>query len=238
VTATQEASGSLMTALLAVQAEAPKIAKNAENPHFKSKFASLDGVMEEIGPILTRHGLVWLTLPGRVDGEPVLSYRLVHAATGEAIEGAMPLMLKTADPQGQGSALTYARRYSIMAVLGLVTGEDDDGNRAQSAALRSPFGPPASAEVATSARKAVAWSLGDAAVNSETVTRLLGEIEQRAGGYMPQIAALAIGHVAAAARENQRVRAEADALTPDDDAAADEAARIAAEEFGNAEAPS
>jgi hypothetical protein len=236
VTASQEASGSLMTALLAVQAEAPKIAKNAENPHFKSKFASLDDVMEEIGPILTRHGLVWLTLPGRVDGEPVLSYRLVHAATGEAIEGAMPLMLKTADPQGQGSALTYARRYSIMAVLGLVTGDDDDGNRAQSAALRSPFGPPASAEVATSARKAVAWSLGDAAVNSESVTRLLGEIEQRAGGYMPQIAALAIGHVAAAARANQEVRADAegDAAAPDDDAAADEAARIAAEEFGKA----
>jgi hypothetical protein len=252
VSAEREATGSLMTALLAVQAEAPKIVKNAENPHFKSKFASLDDVMDTVGPILAKHGLVWLTLPGRVDGEPVLSYRLVHAATGEAVEGAMPLMLKTVDPQGQGSALTYARRYSIMAVLGLVTGDDDDGNLAQSAALRSPFGPPASAEVATSARKAVAWSLGDASVNSESVTRLLGEIEQRAGGYMPQIAALAIGHVAAAARDARAAALKGEVIdeTPEEreerehgerlvaDAAADEAARIAAEEFGKAEGAS
>lgn len=191
----------LMRALLAVQAEAPKISKDSENKHFKSKFASLDAVMDAVGPILARHGLVWLTLPGREDGEPVLAYKMVHAASGETLEGSMPLMLKTADPQGQGSALTYARRYSIMAVLGLVPEEDDDGNRAQSAALRSPFGPTAKPEVATSARKAIAWMLGDVAINSETVSKVLGDIERRADGYLPEIAARAIGHVAAAARE-------------------------------------
>jgi hypothetical protein len=225
---TQDAAETLMTALLAVQSEAPTITKSATNPHFKSKFASLDDVMNEINPILTRHGLVWLTLPGREDGEPVLSYRLVHAATGEALEGSMPLMLKTADPQGQGSALTYARRYSIMAVLGLVTDEDDDGNRAQSASLRSPFGPPASAEVATSASNAIAWVLGEP-VNGEPVTALVNQIEKRAGGYFPEIAARAVGHLAAAAKGKQEQDQPAD-----DNAAADEAARMAQEEFGNA----
>ena len=200
---------SLMAGLLAVQAEAPKIIKDQTNPHFKSKFASLDAVMEAVGPILTRHGLVWVTLPGREDGEPVLAYRLVHAATGDALEGSMPLMLKSADPQGQGSALTYARRYSIMAVLGLVPDEDDDGNRAQKASEREQAGPPygeaASPEVATSARHAVAWMLG-APVNSEPVTTLLGRIEKRAGGYLPMIAARAVGHAAAAAREAKIAR--------------------------------
>lgn len=64
-----------------------------------------------------------------------------------------------------------------------------------------PFGPVASPEVATSARKAIAWMLGDAAINSESVSKVLGDIERRAGGYLPEIAARAIGHVAAAARE-------------------------------------
>jgi ERF superfamily len=199
----------LMAALLAVQAEAPKIIKDQANLHFKSKFASLDAVMDAVGPILARHGLVWVTLPGREEGEPVLAYKLVHAASGEELQGAMPLMLKSADPQGQGSALTYARRYSIMAVLGLVPDEDDDGNRAQKASEREqsgpPFGEPASPEVATSMRKAVAWML-DKPVNHTEVTALLGQIEQRAGGYLPMIAARAIGHVAAAARDARTAR--------------------------------
>jgi hypothetical protein len=133
----------------------------------------------------------------------VLAYRLVHAATGDALEGSMPLMLKSADPQGQGSALTYARRYSIMAVLGLVPDEDDDGNRAQEASEREQAGPPfgeaASPEVATSVRNAIAWML-DQPVNSEPVTKVLADIERRAGGYLPMIAARAVGHAAAAAR--------------------------------------
>jgi hypothetical protein len=46
------------------------------------------------------------------------------------MEGEMPLLLKSVDPQGQGSAITYARRYALCAVLGLSTGEDDDGHHA------------------------------------------------------------------------------------------------------------
>jgi len=75
----------------------------------------------------------------------------------------------------------------------------------EDAAVKEPgppgpgFGPPASAEVATSARKAIAWMLGEP-VNSEQVTDLLGQIERAAGGYLPSIGARAIGHVAAAAK--------------------------------------
>jgi hypothetical protein len=135
------ATTGLMPALLAVQAEAPTLPKDAENPHFRSKYTPLDTIVEVIGPILNRHGLVWTTLPGRDDlGEPALNYRLTHAETGEVLEGTMPLLLVKPDPQGLGSAITYARRYSICAVLNLVADVDDDGNRGSTPQASSSYG--------------------------------------------------------------------------------------------------
>jgi hypothetical protein len=129
----------LFAALLAVQAEAPTLPKDATNPHFRSKYTPLDTIVEKIGPILNKHGLVWMTLPCRDEhGEPALRYRLAHAATGDEIDGTMPLLLSKADAQGMGSAITYARRYSLCAVLNLVADDDDDGNNAAVAASGTP----------------------------------------------------------------------------------------------------
>lgn len=119
----------LMDALLAVQRAAPKLQKDAINPHFKSRYMSLDSIVEKAMPLLSEHGLVWTTLPCRdVQGEPALRYRMIHAESGEELSETMPLLLAKPDPQGQGSAITYARRYSLVAVLNLVADEDDDGN--------------------------------------------------------------------------------------------------------------
>jgi hypothetical protein len=122
---------SLLEALLAVQAEAPPLKKDATNPHFKSKYTPLDTVVETIGPILNKHGLTWRTFPTTNEhGQPALRYRLQHVASGEMDEDVMPLLLGKDDSQGLGSALTYARRYSLCAVLNLVADDDDDGHRA------------------------------------------------------------------------------------------------------------
>lgn len=123
-------TGSLLGALLAAQQEMPALKKTATNPHFKSKFAPLDTIVETVNPILHKHGLVWSTLPGHDEYGPALTYRLSHAPTGDAIEGTMPLLLSKQDPQGMGSAITYARRYALCAVLNLVADDDDDGARA------------------------------------------------------------------------------------------------------------
>lgn len=120
----------LLAAMLAVQKQAPKLKKSATNPHFKSKFAPLDEIVETINPILSAHGLVWSTMPSQSDSGPTLRYRLAHAPSGESEEGEMPLLLSKQDAQGQGSAITYARRYALCAVLNLVADEDDDGARA------------------------------------------------------------------------------------------------------------
>lgn len=124
----------LWGAVLAFQAEAPALQKDKINPAFRSKYLSLDTLMEQVMPLLNKHGLIWLTAPnfqahgGQV--EPNLSYRLIHAESGEETSGTVPLILAKRDMQGLGSAVTYARRYALMAVLGLVADEDDDGNTA------------------------------------------------------------------------------------------------------------
>lgn len=123
----------LEQALLAAQGDMPHLQRDAINPHFKSKFISLDTLMENVLPVLNKHGLVLLQLPTTVDGQPALRTRLVHAESGEGLEDTMLLMAAKDDPQGQGSAITYARRYSLMSTLGLVADEDDDGNKATAA---------------------------------------------------------------------------------------------------------
>lgn len=124
---------SLLGAMLALQAEAPKLHRDATNPHFRNRYASLDGIVETVNPLLQKCGLVWTTLPVSDEhGQPALYYRLAHAESGEQIAGTMPLLLTKNDSQGMGSAITYARRYSLCAVLNLVADEDDDGNEASS----------------------------------------------------------------------------------------------------------
>jgi hypothetical protein len=123
----------LAQALLAFQKSAPAIQKDAINPHFGNRFPSLEGLMSAVVPQLNECGLIVTQLPTAilVDGRPspALRTRITHAESGEHLEDVMLLMGKE-DPQGQGSAITYARRYSLMAMLGLVADEDDDGNKA------------------------------------------------------------------------------------------------------------
>jgi hypothetical protein len=144
---------SLLEAVLALQADAPTLPKDATNPHFRSKYTPLDTIVETIRPLLGKHGLVWMTLPVSSEGRPALFYRLAHAKTGEEISGTMPLLLGKEDSQGFGSAITYARRYSLCAVLNLVADDDDDGNAASPAGASSaPSGRTSSTDAATPAQ--------------------------------------------------------------------------------------
>lgn len=126
-------------ALLEVQNETPALQKNGINPHFKSKYITLDNLMEQVLPVLNKHGFVWLTYPTTQAGEPALLYELIYTHSNDAkLTGTMLLQTKGISPQDQGSAITYARRYSLMAVLGLVADEDDDGEKATEA-VKAPI---------------------------------------------------------------------------------------------------
>lgn len=124
---------SLGEALLAAKLEMPALKRDAVNPHFKSKFISLGSLTDTVEPVLLKHGLLWSTFPCvDANGNPALRYSLTHVPSGETIGDTMLLLLGKQDPQGQGSATTYGRRYALQAVLDLVADSDDDGEAASS----------------------------------------------------------------------------------------------------------
>lgn len=121
----------LAVALVKFNSEVTKIEKDAANTFFKSKYAPLDAIIDHVKPILTKHGLAVMQLPGG-DGDNVIIKTMLIHESGEWLESD-PMKMKPVknDPQAMGSAVTYARRYSLAAVLNLSIGdEDDDGNNA------------------------------------------------------------------------------------------------------------
>lgn len=120
----------ISAALVAFSGEVKGIGKDATNPHFRSQYTSLDHMIDETKPLLTKHGLTVMQFPGG-DGEKVTVRTMILHESGEWIESE-PLTLKPTklDPQGAGSAITYARRYSYAAALSLSLGDDDDANAA------------------------------------------------------------------------------------------------------------
>jgi hypothetical protein len=117
----------LWSALAGFQERGVSLQKNAINPHFKNRYISLDSLLESVLPALTDVGILLVQEPTHINGEPALRTRLVHIESGDSLDSTMPLVLAKDDPQGQGSAITYARRYSLMSTLGLVADEDNDG---------------------------------------------------------------------------------------------------------------
>lgn len=122
----------IAAALCELQSVLEGAKKDSTNPYFKSKYADLEAVWEAARPHLKACGLsVAQPLGYLVVGENVITTLktvLMHTS-GQFIIGEMPLFLKTNDPQGQGSAITYARRYSFAAMLGIHQ-TDDDGESA------------------------------------------------------------------------------------------------------------
>lgn len=114
-----------LQALSDLQNSITKVVKNTDNPYFKSKYADLNALFEQIKPLITEKGFVLIQV---VRGSQ-LHTELVHIETGESIFGDMDLLTAKPDMQQLGSAVTYARRYSLLPLLNIETA-DDDGNTA------------------------------------------------------------------------------------------------------------
>ena len=129
---TSESIKQLSAALLKAQRSIKFASKDAKNPHFKSTYADLPAVIDAIKPALNDAGIVFLqTFSPSETGFIAVTTRLMHE-TGEWIEDTATVPLPKSDPQGYGSAATYARRYSLAAITGLYQ-DDDDGNAASNA---------------------------------------------------------------------------------------------------------
>jgi hypothetical protein len=143
---------SLAAALLAFHKNPPHIALDSTNPFHKSKYASLQKNNPKIREALVSEGLVYSQPLAHIGTQPALTTILMHPSSGESIESTTPLLLgmkwekdkesgnkelvDATDPQSHGSAITYARRYALLSILGLVGDEDDDANAATPNQLR------------------------------------------------------------------------------------------------------
>jgi hypothetical protein len=106
------------------------VGKGATNPAFKSKYADLADIVAAVLPKLAAQGLAWVTTPTMTEEGFVLQYELRHEE-GESVKGEWPLPDPSkSTPQQLGSAVTYAKRYTLSAVTGIAPDEDDDGNAA------------------------------------------------------------------------------------------------------------
>lgn len=121
----------LSKALIEVQKNLQPAVKDAENPFVKSKYATLNSVMDTCRSALLNQGILLTQYPVPVEGENLgLVTKLVHAKSGQFQASLAAIPLSKPDPQAMGSAFTYGRRYALSAMLGIVAEEDDDGNAA------------------------------------------------------------------------------------------------------------
>jgi hypothetical protein len=127
----------LATALNIAQGCMSGAKKSASNPFFKSKYADLKEVIDVAKGPLSENGLSFSQFPISDDGKCGVETILMHSS-GEWISNKLLLACSKQDPQGYGSAISYAKRYSLQAILGCPS-EDDDGNAATLAVKGNDF---------------------------------------------------------------------------------------------------
>lgn len=118
----------LFTAYVKAQSEMGDVFKKNVNPAFKSKYADLSVVVDAVTPAFNKNGLAVIQSPS-FDGEIVTVETIIAHIGGGFLRSAISMRPTKQDPQGVGSAVTYGRRYALLALSG-VAPEDDDGNAA------------------------------------------------------------------------------------------------------------
>jgi len=116
----------LAVAMAVAQGELENASKNANNPHFKSKYADLAEVLNTVRPVFASHGLSIVQMPSFESGMARVETILMHKS-GQWLSNIASAPVGKQDAQGVGSVITYLRRYSVAAFAGIAQ-EDDDAN--------------------------------------------------------------------------------------------------------------
>lgn len=121
----------LAAALSKAQGEMQAAIKDKINPFFKSSYADLGSVWDAARPVLSKYGLcIMQTTEMTPDGNKIVMVTTLAHTSGQWMKSYLPLNPSKNDSQGVGAALTYLRRYSLSAIVGVVCDEDDDGETA------------------------------------------------------------------------------------------------------------
>jgi len=111
-----------------------KVTKNANNPHFKKSYADLNAIIEAVEPILLENGLLLLQ---PIQGNSVCT-QIIDIDSGTMVESCMELP-QGLNPQQQGSAITYYRRYTLQSTLSLQSVDDDGAAASKSTPTKPPI---------------------------------------------------------------------------------------------------
>ena len=122
----ETAPGGLAAALARAQGEIKNPELDGENPHFRSRFATLAACLRAVRPVFSRHGLAVVQMPHSVEGGVAVTTVILHG--DERIESTLSAACGR-KVQETGSAITYLRRYALCSMCGIV-GDDDDGEAA------------------------------------------------------------------------------------------------------------
>ena len=177
----------LAAALAKAQRTLKGAVKDSTNPHFRSRYADLASIWsawQEAGPA---HGLAITQTTAVRDGGIVLITQMSHSS-GQWMRGEYPLNPIKNDPQGLGSAMTYARRYSLAAMAG-VCPDDDDG---ESAMGREGKQPPKVETLPAAAEKIRVWV--DLSLKQLSVMQSKSDCATWAGANAPKLEFLAQNH--------------------------------------------
>jgi len=135
----------LVEALAKAQSEMDSPVKDKKNPQFSSLYASLGSIITAVKPALNNNGIAYVQRSLPVEGG--ISVETVFYGMGETIEtGPVTIPAAKVTPQGFGSAMTYAKRYSLAMACGVDADEDDDGNAAEQEVPKNAKAPAAKAK--------------------------------------------------------------------------------------------
>jgi hypothetical protein len=128
---TSDSIAAIAPALIKAQGQMVGITKEGKNPAFRSKYITLDSILDTVRPILTSNGLMLTQGTVATDSTAAVTVeaRIIHTS-GEWISTTVTIPVTKQDAHGLGSALTYGRRYSVSALLAISADEDDDANTA------------------------------------------------------------------------------------------------------------
>lgn len=104
--------------------------KNAENPYFRNNYVTLEGVQKAIDDAAKGTGITYTQLVYDTDNGKTVQTIMIHSSGQVMRSGTLTLRPTKSDPQGIGSAITYAKRYQLAAMFGISSDADDDGNKA------------------------------------------------------------------------------------------------------------
>jgi predicted RecA/RadA family phage recombinase len=136
---TSKPTTSIFEAFVKAQKEFGPALKTSTNPHFRSRYADLSACVEAVIDALNANGIGLIQITHPCENGVAVETILQHESGDKMSSGVLQVPASKMDAQGYGSALTYARRYSLMSICGIAP-EDDDGNRAAASRVNKTTG--------------------------------------------------------------------------------------------------